>query len=141
MLVWNQREPWVRFRPAHLVTRFGMYAPDKLRRVDIRHIDNEPDCVAILSICPPTEGEILWQKNGNFFDAYFGNDDTLFLDNYREFQIYHRRFPEWWWGHFYRPEVWLSIVLSGLLVWKFITRALRFSASRPDASTSQPPSL
>lgn len=32
-------------------------------------------------------------------------------------RLYRRRFPEWWWGHFYRPEVWACIVLGiGLLV-------------------------
>lgn len=27
-----------------------------------------------------------------------------------------RRFPEWWWGHFYRSEVWLFVLLSGVLL-------------------------
>ncbi len=28
--------------------------------------------------------------------------------------VFHRRFPEWWWGHFYRPEVWLTVLLGTL---------------------------
>jgi hypothetical protein len=40
---------------------------------------------------------------------------------------YHRRFPEWWWGHFYRPEVWAFIALSGVLLWRAV-RARRIIA-------------
>lgn len=30
---------------------------------------------------------------------------------------YRRRFPEWWWGHFYRPEVWaFALITIALLV-------------------------
>ena len=72
--------------------------------------------------------EILWmvprindnpQKPVRFVDA-----DTLEL--WREggessfIATYRRRFPEWWWGHFYRPEVWLFITLSGILIWRFV---------------------
>lgn len=31
--------------------------------------------------------------------------------------IFTRRFPEWWWGHFYRPEVWLLPLWLGAIVW------------------------
>lgn len=61
------------------------------------------------------------------------NDGTLhagfgFLDNDRclvaiapstgghgdqiRYAIWYRRHPEWWWGHFYRPEVWALIALT-----------------------------
>ncbi|HYF50243.1 MAG TPA: hypothetical protein VEJ63_12610 [Planctomycetota bacterium] len=71
----------------------------------------------------------------------FVDDDTvvvLVYDEDREgkvehkFRIWRRRFPEWWWGHFYRPEVWLAIILGGLLVWRGI-RAVR--QRRPPAAT------
>jgi len=31
---------------------------------------------------------------------------------------YHRRFPEWWWGHFYRVEVWLFTLVTVVLVFR-----------------------
>jgi WD40 repeat protein len=31
--------------------------------------------------------------------------------------VYRRRFPEWWWGHFYRLEVWAAIVLGIAWLW------------------------
>ena len=44
-----------------------------------------------------------------------------------------RRFPEWWWGHFYRPEVWLASILA-VLMFREIFRMRKFpresSASR-----------
>jgi len=43
-----------------------------------------------------------------------------------QYRIYRRRFPEWWWGHFYRPEVWTSITLCVAL----LVRALRFRRRR-----------
>lgn len=39
--------------------------------------------------------------------------DPFNVDNNR---LFHRRHPEWWWGHFYRPEVWASIALIFSLV-------------------------
>jgi hypothetical protein len=36
--------------------------------------------------------------------------------------VLERRFPEWWWGHFYRAEVWGLMILSGVLVWRFWRR-------------------
>jgi WD40 repeat protein len=38
------------------------------------------------------------------------------LDNTLE--VWSRRHPEWWWGHFYRPEVWLGLLLSGVWLLK-----------------------
>jgi hypothetical protein len=31
--------------------------------------------------------------------------------------VFRRRFPEWWWGHFYRPEVWAAIVIGAVWLW------------------------
>jgi len=58
--------------------------------------------------------------------AYFLTDDrinvvTEMSDNdfsSWQFVEYHRRFPEWWWGHFYRPEVWLAIIFGVLWFWR-----------------------
>lgn len=32
------------------------------------------------------------------------------------YRIWHRRYPEWWWGHLYRPEVWALVVVMMVLV-------------------------
>ena len=32
-------------------------------------------------------------------------------------RVWRRRRPEWWWGHFYRAEVWATLLLSIALAW------------------------
>jgi len=32
------------------------------------------------------------------------------------FRVWYRTFPEWWWGHLYRPEVWALVVVMMMLV-------------------------
>jgi hypothetical protein len=34
--------------------------------------------------------------------------------------LFRRRFPEWWWGHFYRPEVWVFALLTIFLLVRFV---------------------
>jgi hypothetical protein len=40
-------------------------------------------------------------------------------------RIRERRFPEWWWGHLLRPEVWVLIVCAGLCAWRIVTHIKR----------------
>jgi hypothetical protein len=132
MLVWRQRDPWVRYQPYvarrdpnnDIVPRVHRrtVSIDALRRIEIHHRDEYPDCVTIVENAGLDEGRIIWQVNGNFYDALFLDDDTLALDDYTRIRTFHRRFPEWWWGHFYRPEMWCAIVLSGALIFKFFRR-------------------
>ena len=49
---------------------------------------------------------------------------------YHAFRVWYRRFPEWWWGQFYRPEVWLGIVFAGVLGVKFVRAIWNLRASR-----------
>jgi hypothetical protein len=46
------------------------------------------------------------------------NGDIVTLSN-GKIVVFSRRFPEWWWGHFYRVETWLAIVLGMVLAWRF----------------------
>ncbi len=57
-------------------------------------------------------------------EPYFLNNDTIMLIPWgafsnrqlREYTLWYRRHPEWWWGHFYRPEVWSALIFGVLLV-------------------------
>jgi len=61
----------------------------------------------------------------------FADDDTIigfygdWLDEKIEpddcYEVWHRRHPEWWWGHFYRPEVWSAIIFGSLWLWGVVT--------------------
>jgi hypothetical protein len=48
---------------------------------------------------------------------FYGNwpDEKIEPDDY--YEVWRRRYPEWWWGHFYRPEVWLTIIFGSLWFW------------------------
>jgi len=39
--------------------------------------------------------------------------------------LFHRRHPEWWWGHFYRPEVWALFSLTLVIAWRFARKFRR----------------
>jgi hypothetical protein len=54
------------------------------------------------------------------------------------YRVWHRRFPEWWWGHFYRPEVWLLIIFGSLWGWQVI-RWFRRRKTYPSDQPSPPP--
>ena len=132
-LVWLQREPWVRFYPAGGIVIGSIEhstSCDTQRRIEIRHIDESPDCVVIVANSGSDEGRVLWEKDGNFRVATLFDENTMGLDDYQIPEYYHRRFPEWWWGHFYRPEVWTAIVLSGVLLLQLIRRARTTSQSK-----------
>ena len=56
-------------------------------------------------------------------DTFEGVLDHLRANEKHEISIatYHRRFPEWCWGHFYLPEVWLVLGLSAALGWRALS--------------------
>lgn len=56
------------------------------------------------------------------------HDDVYIVDRH----VYRRRHPEWWWGHLYRPEVWVAFVLGVIWLWsvaRYLRRRLRGRAS------------
>ena len=85
---------------------------------------------------------LLYQFPRDFGRGYgFLDDDTVLFDNLtraeyeasrnilaednHKYVLYRRRFPEWWWGHFYRLEVWLFAALSGILIWRSVVARKR----------------
>ncbi len=63
-------------------------------------------------------------------------------------RIWKRRFPEWWWGHFYRPEVWVAVVFAAFICMKVssaVRDRLRITPEgqslNPNPQTPQPGTL
>lgn len=137
MLVWAKREPW-NLSGTREILSFDTVpefpsSPDQTRTVlwdcnytgffvcsksDKKGFDNYENLLHYTQTNRIT---------GNLFPIRFVDDDTLELrrspdeDNDKILLVtFHRRFPEWWWGHFYRPEVWLATALSGLLIWRAV---------------------
>ena len=130
MAVWTRREPWVEASVEKSIAQPTLDnsgniilqtrpVPDPWRRIIYDGATYVGD-----------EHGLLWEFpyfNGEPQIPYgFVDENTLKLWRMTsdrpstQFAIatYHRRFPEWWWGHFYRPEVWLFALLSGILVWR-----------------------
>ena len=92
--------------------------------------DDSPDGTRTVS---DAEAPFIYNSQGDSFpifafpergEAYFLDDDTVMVipwlswteERFDEYSLWHRRYPEWWWGHFYRPEVWSALVFGVLLV-------------------------
>lgn len=121
--------PWVRLNDANLDVPVN---PSLRSRDGTRYLMYNGGRVYIMS----TNGEVC------VLSEYFGIDDKIekplaFLDDntvlcvlkqYDQFDKverqdvvgYRRRFPEMWWGHFYRPEVWIGIVLCCFWLWYLV---------------------
>ena len=127
MAVWARREPWVfEHMSAGKSTAGAGYAeaPDGVRCAQY-YFATEETFVTLTD-------NIDYHLSSNFervdgqvqLPVRFVDNDTLELLRENEgsnmIATYHRRFPEWWWGHFYRPEVWVAIALSGVQIWRLI---------------------
>jgi hypothetical protein len=149
LLAWLWREPWVfdKITPAQpsFITEI---APDGRRMVSNRTFK-----FSVVEVVKRTDftdmKRVLWTLDQDtFFEGRsliafgFVDDDTIFCESFitgtpspnnAEQLLFRRRFPEWWWGHFYRPEVWLAIALSGVLLVR-ASRAIR-ARFRPVGTT------
>ena len=111
------REPWVLGGKSDLVILLGkdsMKTPDGSRYLDWGNYDaliRDVNTHEVLSKCR-------FSSDDGFLD-----DDTVlqFKDNYEV----HRRFPEWWWGIFYRPLFWIAVVVFVGTVFEFVSMRKR----------------
>jgi hypothetical protein len=155
MWTWTCRDPWQRLRDdkqpdptrfravAELFPNLSDYSPDGTRIfahaafIEAKICDRNAVAYPSIYVFPKDSG----QSYG------FIDDNTIVRDNVTdaewhesghgstrdhkyEYVLYRRRFPEWWWGHFYRPEVWLFAALSGVLIWRFVSARRRARDAR-----------
>jgi len=136
MAVWVLQEPWSkskefdRFELDQIGINFTLSqsstSPDRTRRARVR---SEDQCVQIVSnvIDESAKGTIYASLDGEVSGIDFVTDDLIvsdtspFRNGRTKYILHRRRFPEWWWGHFNRPEVWISIAFGLAL----IVRAVR----------------
>jgi hypothetical protein len=129
--VWFRREAWVLERIERDPTLVPSYpaavnisaAPDGIRKLHTTNpftgrIDIYDDQSADFSYTIDYRDETRM-----IFDAQFENDDlisffAMFNAPQDEFVLVYmrRRFPEWWWGHFYRLEVWAFALITIVLL-------------------------
>jgi len=141
MMVWAFREPWYRASVApksESKLEYPERAPDGVRclcappwgggplSVGLRDLEKEGSDVTFFH----NERVLLFTFPNTVSprDCMFYDDDTVLLSHMKwpvttaepewETATFKRRFPEWWWGHFYRVEVWLFVLLGGVLMWR-----------------------
>jgi hypothetical protein len=139
MLVWQRRAPWVPEAKEYSAGEFRTAYPSAPEFFDLksaaspddsRWLDVMSGAILQRSIRSDCLEITLFNLSGyaqpgrDFIGAGFLNDDTCIVANVRRsisyvdapeplrIIVFHRRHPEWWWGHFYRPEVWALIALT-----------------------------
>lgn len=139
MWVWAWREPWVFAR----VVRNNVPQDEWMAWSDSPRNWAAPDGRRHLHFDGNTWISGVWPV---YVVAYWDGEPQVpreFLDNdtVRLYRVmgrsslpivdeveYRRRFPEWWWGHGCRPEVWVFTLLGGALLWRGV-KARRQSAA------------
>lgn len=134
MTVWMNRAPW-KLRNSEAIqpesySSHSAFSPDGTRIVHARAWGGELVVLDVLPGVTPDEMMCLaYEKNYLYeFKEYGFPQNVKFIDNDTiEFDThllatndspqvrvtFERRFPEWWWGHFFRVEVWF-FVLTGI---------------------------
>jgi hypothetical protein len=145
--VWHNRTPWslvssISYEKYDWPERTNSSSPDGSRTIHIEQSFNNPSnsyeltirdraqtfSVPLFSRRSPEAAYDVWSVN------FVDNDTVQFLtcdpvDDFRaRVRTYRRHYPELWWGHLLRPELWVAIVLGALLVWRIGMRlGRRFS--------------
>lgn len=132
MAVWFRREPWTRDPRSFSRDEIEALYPKHAFRTVLIDPKVAPDGRMITMENQGDSRIYIVLKSGQrhlLYDFWteqllvreFINNDTLLTNSiYSEapspYHLFHRRYPEVWWGHFYRPEVWLSLALLIALI-------------------------
>ena len=82
-------------------------------------------------------GKTLLFEFPGFFASFSPDGERVLTYSSDAVRIWRRRRPEWWWGHFYRAEVWAALLL-GVLWLRQVYRRLRLATlrARPETPTT-----
>ena len=151
MAVWTLREPWRK------VGEFAVTSPQEFvpcvtapdgRRLSVPgRARLGLDRVSIAA--PGDDGELLWLSptlpRESRHCARFEGDDTLVVlsfdnpDRIDTASEWSRRFPEYWWGHCCRPEVYVFLAFTAALLLKARARWRSVKNSLPAPPPQGPP--
>ena len=122
------REPWVMeekpFTESDLslfptVKNSVKYSPDGTREIDLHRELLPGNSARPHELVDRRNGTKMMELNFKEYQAItFADDNTMVAmkfpskkDEEFMFILCHRRFPEWWWGIFYRPLFWIAVVV------------------------------
>jgi hypothetical protein len=134
MGVWFRREAWVLERvespgTGNIITEHHELMPDGLRRLKTQkevspYIASAFPSQDLFIVDERTNRELYrFEGRNKWFSKSGGvSDDTFSVtgwsDQAKRNFYYRRRFPEWWWGHLYRPEVWVFAITTLALLYR-----------------------
>lgn len=131
-VVWAHRNSWYAYGAPREISASGsnyIVSPDISRVINIFNDQNYCAIYARENF-PHTQIELHTIRQEVVTHAFFVDDETILLGSgyvdktatHRPiYQEYRRRYPEWWWGHFLRPELYAGLAL----VLALILRAFR----------------
>lgn len=138
LALWLGRDPWQLVGRETAIRQFvgepNIVSPDRTRRFRVLSgLEFETNALDILDY---GSGHTLYSipVDSPWFIPEFVDNDTIVIhieyknqsaDSVLEKRTYHRRFPEGWWGHFYRPEAWLSLILIGVILTRIARNQLQ----------------
>jgi hypothetical protein len=130
MAVWARREPWIMDSRAYSSNDIRILFPSFT--IDVTRADRNvaPDGRTVstgstgdsrVRVATGSGSALLYDSSETaLMPLDFIDNDTILTREHtqseRPYRLFLRRHPEWWWGHFYRPEVWASIALFFSLV-------------------------
>jgi len=135
-LWFSPREPWFLAEklPFEAGIKFGVgrsrVSPDGLRKLENLDVEDSGSRTFVCDMKGQSlqyihANSVMWE---DVSDSFFISDDCIIhaVEWTTDFgtvkkvpgvvRVFRRRFPEWWWGHFYRPEVWACLALGIALI-------------------------
>ena len=141
------REPWVRENKKYTKVELeaawpGIFSepaflrlcsPDETR--DVYDYNDYESSYKRQSVIDLTDYQRLCSiaKSGNERIFFLDNETMVAIDYSRPTEASHsvlrRRFPEWWWGIFYRPLFWIAVAVFIGTVFEFVSRRKRLKTA------------
>lgn len=116
MAIGIRREPWTLAQKAlgnHDSLKGNWYFLQVRDSRQIMIVSRPVDSSRIeITEIPSGRGVYVLHIGGNIVGIRFNSADEIEVNQGQYISRFTCHYPEWWWGHFYRPEVWLLMVLS-----------------------------
>jgi len=130
-VVWAHRHSWYAYGSPREISASGssyIVSPDSTRVINIFN-DQSYCAIYARENYPRIQFELHAIPQAVVTHAFFVDDETILLGSgYADkgathrpiYQEYRRRYPEWWWGHFLRPELYACAALFLALIIRFV---------------------
>ena len=134
-----EREPWVRENKKYTKKELEAVWPRLFSDPGLQRQISPDETRGLAKYFPAYSTEVVMDitnyqqlchvaKSANESIYFLDNETLVAIDRSRPgafHSILHRRFPEWWWGIFYRPLFWIAAVVFAGTVFEFVSMRKR----------------